>query len=335
MAAHPMTPDQILIPKEAPLSATELTALPALDACPRIGDPGIAQDGPREGFSKAATRWLLGTLYAWHPKRIRTLPALTLWTLLDIARGGTREPSNTRLRSVPDTFAGIVRDLTPQSFLAALRRGFFPWCHCGPLKWWTREKRMVLFLDEHKLEKRTLREMKKSGYRFSFDTAFNEVVAACAAPRDYNRHTLTWITPRFMHLYAQLYTMGIAHSFEIWTAEGLLVGGGFGVAVGRIFFSESLFSRERDVSKMASSALYYHLAKWGFVMCDGRDYTPMQAAMGYREISRVEHEAILAANAQGQLRQRHWDAEGDLATVADWVAAKSKPAKAAKAPGPG
>ncbi len=307
------------------LAAESLTELPGLSRA------GVKlADLFRETLTQTALRWAYGIAYACHPKRAATLPHLIAATLADLARGGTRIPNPNTPAARPDTFAGVVRALTPETYLSALRIGFFPWCHCGPLKWWTREKRMVLFFGDHKLEKRTLREMKKGSYRFTFDTAFDAVVAQCAAPRDYNRHSLTWITPRFKRLYSELHKRGHAHSFEIWNGDGALVGGGFGVSVGRVFYSDSLFSHERDVSKIASSALYYHLAKWDYAMCDGRDYTAMQAAMGYREIPRAEHEAVLRDAAHAGGKSGRWTAEADLATAANWVTAKSKP-DAAKA----
>jgi leucyl/phenylalanyl-tRNA--protein transferase len=279
-----------------------------------------------ESFGAWTQRWVLGTAYALHPSRIADFPYLAAYTLADVARGGTRVPDPRRTRARPDTFAGICRGISPETFLAAARLGFFPWCHCGPLKWWTRSKRMVLFLGEHKLEKRCLREMRKNAYTVTFDAAFDDVVRACAGPRSYNWHALTWITPLMQRLYAALHRQGHAHSFEIWNAAGSLVGGGFGVSIGRIFVSESLFSRERDVSKMVSSVLYYHLAKWGYVLCDGRDYTPMMDAMGFREISRAEHETLLAEHAHGGGRQAPWVVEADPAAVAQWVTGLKRPA---------
>ncbi|MGE0022246.1 MAG: leucyl/phenylalanyl-tRNA--protein transferase [Hyphomicrobium sp.] len=283
-----------------------------------------ARDTYSEPLRLTVQRWVLGTLFALKPERIRDLPLLLAYTARDILEGGTRIPDQKKTFPRPDTFAGVCRGLSPDTMLAALRLGFFPWCHVGPMKWWTREKRMVLFFADHKLEKRCLREMKKNAYHMTFDTAFDDVVRECAAPRSYNWHTLTWITPAIRRLYAELHRRGHAHSFEIWNEQGALVGGGFGIAIGRIFISDSLFSRERDVSKMASSALYYHLAKWGFVLCDGRDFTPMQEAMGYREIPRAEHERLLAEHAGGEVRPGPWRAEADLATVAQWVAAKKQ-----------
>lgn len=273
-----------------------------------------------ENLNAWMQRWVLGTVYALHPSRIADFPYLVAYTLADIARGGTHMPDPKKTFARPDTFAGVCRNISPQTFLAAARLGFFPWNHCGPLKWWTRRKRMVLFFGEHKLEKRCLREMRKNGYTVTFDAAFGEVVRACAGPRSYNWHALTWITPMMQRLYAGLHGQGNAHSFEIWNAEGKLVGGGFGVGIGRVFLSDSLFSRERDVSKMVSSVVYYHLAKWGYVLCDGRDYTPMMDAMGFREITHAEYEALLAEHAHAGGREEPWVAEADLATVAKWVA---------------
>ncbi|CAN0457291.1 unnamed protein product, partial [Phaeothamnion confervicola] len=178
-------------------------------------------------------RWILGTLYALKPARVRDLPYLLYYSARDLLHGGTRIPDPARTEARPDTFGGICRGLSPETMLAASRIGFFPWCHFGPQKWWTRKQRMVLLFGEHKLEKRCLREMKKNAYRVTFDTAFDDVVRECAAPRAYNWHTLTWITPAMRRLYAELHRLGHAHSFEIWNEGGALVGGGFGISVGR------------------------------------------------------------------------------------------------------
>jgi leucyl/phenylalanyl-tRNA--protein transferase len=166
--------------------------------------------------------------------------------------------------------------------------------------------------------------MKRGDYTFSFDTAFSQVVRECAAKRGRNWHNLTWITPRMMALYESLHHMGFAHSFEVWNRDGKLVGGGFGIAVGRVFYSESLFSREKDTSKIASSALFYHLARWGYAMCDGRDYTPMQSAMGFRLIPRSEHESVLSQHSFTGGNSSAWATETDLKGVAAWVASLGK-----------
>ena len=219
----------------------------------------------RETPKEKLLRWTMGTAYACHPKRIADLPFL-LWDMAaDISRGGTKIPSDATTRPRPDTFAGVCRDITPERIIAAARRGFFPWCHLGPLKWWTRRERMVLHLGEHHIAKRLRRDMRKTDYRVTFDEAFDEVIKACAEPRKGRPLGLTWITPKIMRLYAALHDLGFAHSFEVWSADGSLIGGGYGIAIGRVFYTESQFSRESNTSKMGFASLNYHLAKWGYV----------------------------------------------------------------------
>jgi leucyl/phenylalanyl-tRNA--protein transferase len=268
-----------------------------------------------ETWQARSMRWLLGTAYALKPKRILDVPYLLWHSTADLARGGTRVPDPARTQARPDTFAGICRDISPDKVLAAARLGFFPWCHLGPLKWWTRRNRMVLFLKEQHTPKRLRRDMKKSPYRVTFDEAFDDVMRACAEPRK-GSYGLTWITPQIMRLYARLHAMGHAHSFEVWSPDGRLVGGGYGLAVGRIFFTESQFSRESNTSKMGFATLNHHLAKWGFVLNDGKDFTPTIDAMGFRAIPRAEFEALLAEHAHTTGTPGPWRVEADLAQVA-------------------
>lgn len=270
----------------------------------------------RETPAEAVSRWIMGSAYACHPKRIADLPHL-LWAVLsDLARGGTRLPARSATRARPDTFAGVARDISPAAILAAARLGFYPWCHFGPLKWWTRQNRMVLPVAEARMTKNLKRIMRKNPYRVTFDTAFDEVIKACAGRRKGRRFALTWITPRIMQLYSDLHRMGHAHSFEVWSEDGRLVGGGYGIAVGRVFFTESQFSRESNTSKMGFATLNHHLAKWGFVANDGKDFTPALAEVGFRLIPRTEFEALLDAHGDTPAKSGPWQVECDLATVA-------------------
>lgn len=279
---------------------------------PRDVDPAT-RDPAREPRRRAVMRVLLGVAYALHPQRLADVPALLFWTLHDSLRGRTEVPDPTRTRSRPDTFAGVVRNLCPETYLAAVRLGFFPWAHCGPLKWWTRRRRMVLLLPDLRVSRRVRRLLRNQAYRVTFDTAFDDVVAACAAPRDYNWHTLTWLSPRFMALFSSLHRQGFAHSFEVWNADGELVGGGFGVAFGRIFVGESMFSRESDTAKLGFAVLASHLRSWGFSAVDGRDHTPVMEKMGFREIPRAEFEALLKRNAAAPERLGPWHVSPDVA----------------------
>jgi leucyl/phenylalanyl-tRNA---protein transferase len=288
----------------------------------------------RESLSAIAQRWIYGTAYALMPSRIADAPHL-IWNMArDIVRGGTRIPEQTRTSPRPDTFAGVCRNPSSETILEAARAGFFPWCHIGPLKWWTRQQRMVLFFENYHISKRLRRDMRKSGYRVTFDQAFDQVIVACAGRRSYNNHPLTWITPQIMRLYTNLFNEGHAHSFEVWSEDGRLVGGGYGLSVGRVFYTESQFSHESNTSKMGFAVLNYHLAKWGYVLNDGKDFTPTIDAMGFRPIPREEFEQLLRENADvggsGGIVGR-WQTEADLATVAAWEPTKAAHADQLKA----
>lgn len=269
-----------------------------------------------ETLPSKASRWLLGIAYACHPKRIGTLPALWLWTTVDLLRGGTRIPDPKRTVASPDTFAGVCRNPTTETLVAAARLGFYPWCHVGLLKWWTRQNRMVLFFDDHRIAKRFRSTMRNAGYRVTFDTAFDEVMKGCAEPRQNRWHNLTWITPKIMRLYADMHRAGYAHSVEVWDRNGQLVGGTYGVAVGRIFVTESQFFRQPNASKVGFHVLNHHLAKWGFLLNDNKGWTEATAAMGFREIPRAEFEKLLSEHANCADRCGPWHIEDDVATVA-------------------
>lgn len=261
-------------------------------------------------------RWVMGTAYALHPKRVAEVPFLLSAMAADILRGGTRVPGDATIHVRPANFAGVCRDITPERIASAARQGFFPWCHIGPLKWWTRQERMVLFLDEQHIAKRLRREMRKTDYRVTFDQAFDQVIQACAEPRKGRPLGLTWVTPKIMSLYSALHDIGVAHSFEVWSAEGELIGGGYGISIGRVFYTESQFSRRSNTSKMGFASLNHHLAKWGYVLNDGKDFTPTIDAMGFRSIPRCEFDAVLKEHAHAGGRTGAWQVEDDLAKVA-------------------
>jgi leucyl/phenylalanyl-tRNA---protein transferase len=271
-----------------------------------------------ESWNARLHRWALGTAFALMPSRIANVPFLLFHCARDLLRGGTRVPDQKRTHARPDTFGGVCRNPCAQTILAAARLGFFPWCHLGPLKWWTREERMVLFFDEHHISKNQRRDMKRLPYRVTFDEAFEDVIRACAGHRSYNSHSLTWITPQIMQLYSDLFDQGHAHSFEVWNEAGDLVGGGYGVSIGRIFVTESMFSLETNTSKMGFAVFNYHLAKWGYVLNDGKNFSRAMDAMGFRRIHRAEFEAILAENATTGGKSGKWTTEASLSDVATW-----------------
>jgi leucyl/phenylalanyl-tRNA--protein transferase len=269
----------------------------------------------RESASETMRRWLLGVGYICHPTRIADLPYLAAYTLADMARGGTRVPDQSATHSRPDTLGGVCRDICPETVLAAARLGFYPLAHIGPLKWWTKAQRLVLFLPERHIPKTMRPVLRKTPWRVTFDTAFDQVVKACAAPRANRAHTLTWITPKMMRLYAELHEQGHAHSVEVWSEDGRLIGGSYGLAVGRTFVTESLFYRESNASKVAQHVLNHHLAKWGYVLNDSKVYSALMEAMGSRFIPRAEFEGALAQHAHSGGRPGSWTIEDQPAAV--------------------
>jgi leucyl/phenylalanyl-tRNA---protein transferase len=271
-----------------------------------------------EPFVQRMQRVAYGLAFLVMPKRLRTVPALTWQVVSSLRRGRVVKPTEADIRKSPEGFAGVARDVTPETLLAAHRAGFFPLAHVGPLKWWTRDQRYVQILADRRIPKTLRNEMRKARLIVTFDQAFDTVIKACSEPRP-GRPKLTWITPRIMHLYARLHDAGHAHSFEVWDDAGDLVGGGYGVAVGRIFITESLFSRSASASKMGMQALNYHLALWGYILNDVKDFAPHFGSIGSRYLTRADYSAVLGEYGDASLptnpRVVPWRAAASLAEI--------------------
>jgi len=186
----------------------------------------------------------------------------------------------------PNGLLAAGGDLSTGRLLDAYARGIFPWFGDGdPLLWWSPDPRMVLWLRELHIS-RSLRRLIGSGrHRVTLDTAFAEVMIGCAAPR--RGHDGTWITPEMMEAYQRLAAQGHAHSVEVWS-DGALAGGLYGVALGRMFYGESMFSRRANASKIALVCLARQLERWGFELVDCQMSTAHLASLGAREIPRAE-----------------------------------------------
>jgi leucyl/phenylalanyl-tRNA---protein transferase len=271
----------------------------------------------RESLLGIAERWALGTAWALMPSRIAGVPGLLRLSLREALAPDYALPDPERTLASPPGLAGIVHDLSAPALLAAYRRGLYPLAHIGPLKWWSPPERSVLFFNELHIARRLRREMRQSEYSVTFDRDFEGVIAGCAGHRAGRWH-LTWITPKIMRAYAELFDMGHAHSFEVWNARGELVGGGYGVAVGASFVTESQFTRTPNTSKIGFTMLNWHLARWGFAFNDGKLMTPTCRDMGFREIPRPEFLARLREAGRAPARTGRWQVEADVATVADW-----------------
>ena len=186
----------------------------------------------------------------------------------------------------PDGLLAAGGDLMPERLLDAYRHGIFPWFSAGdPILWWSPDPRMVLFPDEFKISKSLRKTLQKGQYEIRTDSAFEQLMRACAMPRVGQNGT--WIQEEIVDAYVRLHKMGLAHSVETWM-NGELAGGLYGVSLGRMFYGESMFSHKTDASKIALAHLSTQLKRWKFGMIDCQMNTPHLASMGAREIPRRE-----------------------------------------------
>lgn len=186
-------------------------------------------------------------------------------------------------------------DLSPARLLAAYRRGIFPWYSAGqPVLWWAPDPRELLAPEQFHRSRSLAKTLRNAGFITTLDRAFPEVMRGCAAPRDPG--TGTWLTPEMQAAYTELHARGLAHSVETWRAEQL-VGGLYGVQLGRLFFGESMFSRERDASKVAFARLVEECSRRGIVAIDCQLPSRHLRSLGSRPLSRREFQALLAEHA--------------------------------------
>ena len=192
----------------------------------------------------------------------------------------------------PNGLLAAGGDLSPQRLIAAYTHGIFPWFNIGePILWWSPDPRMVLLPANLKVSRSLHKALKRRNYEIRVDMAFRQVMEACAAPRD--GHVGTWISPPMIAAYTELHRLGLAHSVETWM-EGKLAGGLYGIALGRMFYGESMFSQESDASKIAFVHLVKQLGRWSFGMIDCQMKTTHLASLGAGEIPRAEFSAKLA-----------------------------------------
>jgi leucyl/phenylalanyl-tRNA--protein transferase len=193
----------------------------------------------------------------------------------------------------PDGLLAFGGDLSPSRLLNAYRHGIFPWYSEGqPILWWSPDPRMVFRSDGVHLSRRFRRELPALDWTIRADTAFDRVVLNCAnSPRA--DQSGTWITPAMRSAYGELHRLGHAHAIEIWNGA-LLVGGLYGVAIGRMFFAESMFSAVSGGSKVALAALAAILREWGWPLLDAQVESGHLLRMGAETIPRDAFLAIVA-----------------------------------------
>jgi len=193
-------------------------------------------------------------------------------------------PEVTHALREPNGLLAAGADLTTQRLIAAYRSGIFPWYSDGqPLLWWSPDPRMVLFPAEFRIPRSLRKRLRRHDYEIRADSCFEAVVRACAGPRADGGGT--WITEEMVLAYTDLHRCGFAHSVETWI-DNKLAGGLYGVALGRMFYGESMFTRESDASKLALAHLIRQIERWSFGLIDCQMKTAHLATFGAREIPR-------------------------------------------------
>lgn len=211
--------------------------------------------------------------------------------LPQLARDSIWFPDPSQALQEPNGLLAFGGDLSAPRLLAAYRSGIFPWYQAGqPILWWSPDPRAVLDPAAVHLSRSLRRTLRRGHFRVTFDTAFAEVIRCCALPTAARGDT--WITPAMQNAYVALHELGYAHSVECWQ-DGQLVGGLYGVALGGIFFGESMFARVSDASKVALAHLCARHRDLGFVMIDCQVGNPHTFSMGARELRRDDFITLL------------------------------------------
>lgn len=186
----------------------------------------------------------------------------------------------------PNGLLAAGGDLGPDWLLTAYAHGVFPWYEAGqPILWWSPDPRLVLYPDQVRISRSFRKFLKKHPYRLSMDTNFSAVIEACSKSRAGS--TGTWITDEMRSAYQHLHQLGHAHSVEVW-ADSALVGGLYGVSLGKVFFGESMFSLEPNTSKLALVALARHLEQWGFRLIDCQVTSRHLLSLGAQTVDRAQ-----------------------------------------------
>lgn len=204
----------------------------------------------------------------------------------------------------PGGLLAVGGDLRPERLLEAYAHGIFPWYDEPPILWFSPDPRAVIPFGGLHVARRLHRTLRQERFSLRLDSDFDAVIRGCAGterPGD----TGTWINPDMIEAYCALHELGFAHSCEAWL-DGVLVGGVYGISIGRGFFAESMFHRVRDASKAALVALIWQLEAWGFELFDCQLPTPHLASLGAEARSREHYLAALARAVDAPTRRGRW-----------------------------
>ena len=208
----------------------------------------------------------------------------------------------------PSGLLAVGGDLSSERLLGAYRLGIFPWYSDDqPILWWSPDPRFVLYLEEFHVSRSLRKKLNQETFQVTADRAFDEVIAACAgAPRPGQNGT--WITAEMRQAYNNLHALGYAHSVETWF-EGKLVGGIYGVSLGKAFFGESMFHRKSNAFKVALAVLVEKLKSWNFHFLDAQMTTEHMTSLGAREVSRRVFLKQLRSALEHPTRRGKWRIE--------------------------
>jgi leucyl/phenylalanyl-tRNA---protein transferase len=202
-------------------------------------------------------------------------------SLFYIPRKAPAETFPSLLHHLSNDVVAIGGDLSINRLLEAYRRGIFPWdSYHGEILWWSPDPRLVLFPDQIRITRSLRKRINNAGFKVTLDQAFEQVISQCAATREE-----TWLNSEMQKAYIKLHNKGFAHSVETWF-EGSLVGGFYGVSLGRVFFGESMFSLMNDASKVAFAHFCEQLKRWSFPLIDCQVHSSHLESLGAVEISR-------------------------------------------------
>jgi leucyl/phenylalanyl-tRNA--protein transferase len=216
----------------------------------------------------------------------------------------------------PEGLVAWGGDLSPQRLLNAYRHGIFPWFeHGSPILWWSPEPRAVLIPHHWHLARRLRRTLRQGRFEARLDTDFGAVLTACAGPRP--GQSGTWITRSMATAYQTLHDLGHAHSFEI-IQDDELVGGLYGVALGKVFFAESKFHSRRDASKLALAVMMRCLETWGFLLADCQIWNPHLERMGVRLYRLADFRHVVDAGVATADRTGLWTDRLESVNLSDW-----------------
>jgi leucyl/phenylalanyl-tRNA--protein transferase len=228
-------------------------------------------------------------------------------TILDPNNPEQDFPALNRALLEPDGLLAIGGCLATKRLLNAYRHGIFPWFNPeDPILWWSPNPRLVLFPDKLNISRSLRKTMRKQVFSVTIDQAFDKVIAACAKPR--KEGAGTWITKEINAVYNKLYQLGIAHSAEAWLNDEL-VGGLYGVTLGRVFFGESMFHTKTDASKVVFASLVEQLKSWNYQLIDCQMHTPHLESLGAQEIDRNHFATLLDQYCDTPANQSAWQSQ--------------------------